>query len=278
MTIWQYHIRWLKLIFAGLIVCKKGWKWVVGKKSVELHPHLTEEHHSAFLVKARQWKVSSPTQHLLVVVVFVIWQYLYHNVIWNVIAKSQMRKKQILLKQKANWYFLTWASGKFGSQLSNHSGHSPFTAWKLSSFSCKSWIESCLVSPAKVKAIQLFLKKSESYPAFPAKVKIVQFLLQRWKLSSFSCKSESCPASPSKVKVIQFQIVSALSSTLVRSMLNLHPRRKVFRTWKIKCGDKLFPISGKETDHIILLNWVEVRRFCHPRPQVFHWSLKRRRC
>ena len=41
------------------------------QKSVQLHLHLTEEHHSALLVKARQWKVGSPAQHLLVFVIFV---------------------------------------------------------------------------------------------------------------------------------------------------------------------------------------------------------------
>ena len=65
-------------------------------------------------------------------------------------------------------------------------------------------------------------------------------------------------------------------------MLNLHPLRKVLSTWKvlISCKESWFLLSANlckyfiETNHVILLDWVEVRRLCQPGSQVFHRSLK----
>ena len=164
MTIWQYHIRWLKLIFAGLIVCKKK-EWQL---FVQLHLHLTEENHSAFLVKARQWKVGSPTQHLLVVVAFLIW--LCQTSIFETKGKQiffDLSKRQVWVPVVIPFRTLAFHSVKVIQLL--------LQKCKLSSFSCKGESESCQASSAKVK--------------------VIQFLLQKWKLSSFSFKSESYPVS-----------------------------------------------------------------------------------
>ena len=72
MIIWQAHIRWLKLILAGLIFCGEELLMVIRGLCTQ-HLHLTHEHHPAFLVKARQGKVGAPTQYLLMVHSCKVW-------------------------------------------------------------------------------------------------------------------------------------------------------------------------------------------------------------